>query len=709
MRCFGKIVVVAVGVLAAAQITWFATAGGGGKTFQQEPVPFVHFKDRLLETAPTRMGSVRFHLPGGVTAVAYSPDGKLIAAAGPGDKFSTSKVFLVPVPIPHYNTPPVNRIRTRNANMLRLINRSCLALTLSLILLPAARAQESPTVLLQDSPVGIVLRADGSFAYFNRKAPAQPVTLKTTDGKPVALEPTIAAPKVPGTLFLQDKDGRLHQITTKLRGPGKKIAVDRFIDLWHHATDDNGQWSEPEMIWKGYIGALMEYRQLSTGRIVAPFGSWLPNIPTAPPTGPNVVTLIYSDDGGKTWLESPAKLTAPCYEGYNGSNYGACEPVLVEMKDRRLYMLMRTQAGFLYESWSNDDGKNWSKAVASRFHSSTGPPGLLKLADGRLVLFWNNCEMPPRIDGQGVYGGRDALHAAISADGGKTWRGFCEVYRDPFRDKTPPKSGDRGTAYPFGTYDRDGNILVLSGQGGVRRNFVKFHPDWLTLTTKDDDFKNGLDGWHTFKPFGPAAGYWRDRTAGPVLIDHPVKPGAKVLHLRKPDDKDADGATWNFPLGWKGEMTVKFLIKPGYHGCSIALGDRFFEPTDDNGERLAMFRLDVLPNGALPHNKQKSGVATNYHHTLKLKWDLTAKKCEVDVNGTIFDPLPLANETGNGLCYLRLRSSAKDIDAEGIIVESVRVMIDDPVAPPRTVEQNQEIEAAYIKAMEGFRNKAMKK
>jgi hypothetical protein len=564
---------------------------------------------------------------------------------------------------------------------------------------PASADAPPPTLLLQTTPIGIVMMPDGSYAYFNRTDPAKKPVLETPNGKEVALAPAFAfrkPPKRPGWLLLLDRDGELHEVTLKGRGDGRKIAIDRFIDVWHRKTaDGQKRWLDPRPVWEGYTGALMGYRQLASGRLVVPFGKWVPGRPTAPPTGANVVTAIYSDDSGKTWKVSPSELTSPCYRDYNGNNYGACEPTIVQVKDGRVYMLMRTQAGFLYESWSKD-GAEWSPAVPSRFHVSTGPPGLLELADGRLVVFWNNCEMPPRLDGQGVYAGRDALHAAISDDGGKTWRGFREVYRDPHRNETPPHRGDRGTAYPFGTFDKSGHILVLSGQGTGRRNFLRFHPDWLTATTHEDDFSRGLEAWHVFKPFGPARGYWRDRTVGAHLIDHPTRPGAKALHVRRPDDKDPDGATWNFPLGWKGKLTVRLMLREGSAGGILALTDRFFDPTDDTGERLALFHLDLDPKGKL---------TPGTWHTLTLRWNLTAGRCDVTLDDKPSTTLKQRHPTGNGLSYLRLHSTAREIDRVGFLVDLVRAEITDPVAPPRTTAENKEMESRYLKSLKGHRDR----
>ena len=537
-----------------------------------------------------------------------------------------------------------------------------------------------PVVIVQEPPVGILQRPDGSFAFYNLErgtVTSGDVVRHTLAGEPVRFDPPLDFALPAGTTrgrLLLDAAGELHDVYLEGRPEnGRHVAVDRFIDLWHRRTTDGGRrWQQPRRVWDGYCGALMHFAQLPSGRIIAPFGEWVANRRTGPPTGANVVTAMFSDDDGDTWRQSPARLTSPCRADYNGSNYGACEPVVIKLADGRLWMLMRTQTGFLYESVSDDDGYTWREARPSRFHASTGPPGLTRLADGRIVLFWNNCQMPPKVDGAGVYGGRDALHAAISDDEGATWHGFREVYRDPYRNDTPPKSGDRGTAYPFGAYDDRGRILLVSGQGRGRRNFVRFDPEWLTAISQSDDFSNGLDGWHVFKPFGPAARYWRDRAVGPVLTAHPDIEGKHVLHVRRLDDKPADGATWNFPSGRSGRLVMRMMCRDGFDGASIALGDRMFEPTDDAGERLAMFRALIDSEGRVDAGHS---LALGSWHTLTLTWDLDASTCSLLTDGWHVD-LPLQHTSTNGICYLRLRSTADAVDQAGFLVDRVEAVVD---------------------------------
>jgi hypothetical protein len=477
------------------------------------------------------------------------------------------------------------------------------------------------------------------------------------------------------------------------RGAGREIAVDRFIDIWHQRTaGKRTKWERPEVIFEGYCGALLDFKQFSAGRLVCPFAWWVPKRPCAPPIGANLCTVFYSDDDGRTWSKSKSDLSSPCYPDFVGNNYGADEPCVLELNDGRLWMLMRTQTGFLYESFSGDQGETWSDARPSRFVSSSSPAMLWRMPDGRILVLWNNCESPPAHEGAGVYVNRDALHAAVSDDEGKTWRGFREVYRDPHENETPPDT-DRGSAYPTPPVWANGRFVFLTGQGVGRRNLVSVDPRWLTAAHAEDDFSDGLGQWITFKPVGPASHYRRNRIPGPPLVDHPAKPGAKVLHLRKPDKHDADGALWNFPNGMKGTLTLRLMLNSGFAGAGVSLTDRSFKPTDDNSERLAVFSIAVKPDSKIQDGPKLS---LDQWHTFALAWDLRARICTVSVDGAQLLKLEQLNTTGNGVCYLHLRSKATDVDAAGFYVESVSVDLDDPVAPALTDEQKRALLDSYI-------------
>lgn len=528
------------------------------------------------------------------------------------------------------------------------------------------------TVARPEGGFWIVTRSDTGFQTINTLDEARawhggPPGFRMPEGEP------------PSDQMLLDREGNVHALLMKARGEGARPAVDFFIDILHSRTENNGRtWSRPSPVFNGYVGALLDLKALATGRIVVPFAYWVSGLTGEPPVGSNRSTTVVSDDGGATWSKPEAALVSPCRAGFNGDNYGAVEPVILPLTDGRLWMLLRTQTGFLYESFSLD-GVSWSSGKASRFHSSDSPAAPVRLPDGRMVVCWNNCEMPPRFEGQGVYGGRDALHAAISDDGGRTWQGFREIYRDLHRNETPPRTGDRGTAYPVATFSRDGKVFVIAGQGEGRRNIVVVDPGWLTATEDEDDFSHGLERWSAFKEFGPASGWWRDRCEGPVLIEHPDKPGAKALHLRRSDDKSPDAAVWNFPNGRKGVLSLNIMLMEGFAGANITLNNRFFNPGDEAAERQAMFALYIPADGLVGVAPR---LAPGQFHRFDLAWDLDQHECEVRTDGAWTLSLPLRNQTDNGISYVRLSSATDHVDSGGFLVEYVRVAVTEPRTLP---------------------------
>ena len=155
------------------------------------------------------------------------------------------------------------------------------------------------------------------------------------------------------------------------------------------------------MTWRGYNGSQMEYQQLRSGRLLVPHGSLIPHARAVPPTGRHETVIQFSDDGGTTWKLSKSKLIAPCYPGFNGSNEGACEPAFEELKDGRIWMLMRTTAGFLYESFSSDHGTTWAPARARCLATTAAPP--TKSTCSSCLTLSVGVFVPPPISEQYIY------------------------------------------------------------------------------------------------------------------------------------------------------------------------------------------------------------------------------------------------------------------------------------------------------------------
>ncbi len=553
----------------------------------------------------------------------------------------------------------------------------------------------------------IMRMPDGSFAFYDRyDLQAGPLVLPDDEGRKHTLLPPLPRELVESESIIESRvlantqviltpDNEVKSVYVKGekldRETAARVGLPRYLDVWIKQASLTDV-LEPKMIWRGYNGSQMEYQQLPSGRIIVPYGSFQPHAKAVPPIGRFKVIVQVSDDDGRTWEESESKLFSPCYADFNGSNEGACEPAIEQLRDGRIWMLIRTQAGFLYESYSADNGTTWSEAMASRFNTSTGPPNIMRHKNGWLVVCWNNCEMPPRHEGVGVYGGRDALHMAVSDDEGKTWRGFREIYLDHRRHDSPASAGDRGTAYPLGAFTSDGKIVVLAGQGAGGRNPILVDPEWIIQTEAHTDFSDGLKQWSVYKHYGPAKRWWRARAVGCELVANPTNAIARSLHIRKADELAADGATWNFPNGWKGVLSARVMIRKGYQGGIICLNDRMFDPANDFGEEFAVFRTDLDADGRVGNTVLEPG----RWHDITLKWNLEVPECRLLVDGKNAGVLEVRNKTFNGVSYVRFRSAASKLDTAGFLVDSVKVSIDDPNAPQCGPEDQIEQERRYV-------------
>ena len=475
-----------------------------------------------------------------------------------------------------------------------------------------------------------------------------------------------------GAQPLIDREGNLHLFFLDLNVSSLKM------DTWHaRLTPKSGAWSKLQRVCPS--GPQNPPIQLRSGRIIVPIGYYFRDDIWNDPIPRSEITTYYSDDSGESWHRSPDTLVVRAPESYHGLGVGGHEPVIVELKDGKIWMLIRTQMGWLYESFSKD-GLGWSEPQATRFRAPDAPGSIVRLPSGELVLFWNNNDIPSPVDGRWIYTGRDALHAAISEDDGKTWRGFREVYLDPFRNEIPPETGDRGTAYPHAAATPNGQIILSSGQGKGRHKLFRVNPAWLYETHHEDDFSRGLDGWSVFKSYGPVSGYRRKRIAGAQRIPHPSRAGAWVLHQRRPDEKTGDGATWNFPTGRSGRLTLRILVRKGFGGGLITLTDRFIYPSDADLSKV-VFTLPVGADGSLGDGAK---LEFDRWHTLEMAWRVELDppqggwpgRCIVSMDGREVATRPQLNRARSGLSYLRLHSTAPTIDKAGFLIERVSADLD---------------------------------
>jgi len=191
------------------------------------------------------------------------------------------------------------------------------------------------------------------------------------------------------------------------------------------------------------------------------------------PTDTSVAGCFWSDDDGVTWHECKNYVYLPMR--------GSMEPKIAELEDGRLLMVMRTQLGSVFKSYSSDGGETWSKAQTTGLRSPESCPALKRIPwTGDLLLVWNDSPYDPRFDHYGI---RSPLSIAISRDEGETWHKSKDIETDPTWEFTNPAIAftSRGTvlvAYEASKY----NSLVPPGKLGRDRMHLRLaiiELDWL--------------------------------------------------------------------------------------------------------------------------------------------------------------------------------------------------------------------------------------
>ncbi len=148
--------------------------------------------------------------------------------------------------------------------------------------------------------------------------------------------------------------------------------------------------------------------------------------------------IFASDDDGATWREIAERQDTPFPDK---SNTGLQETTVYEQSDGILRAFSRTDLGFQFECFSDDNGETWTAPSPNRFFSAPDSPLLMKRVDKFTIAVYNpvpNYTTRPNADGN-VWG-RTPLVCAVSEDDGKTFS-YDRVYAledDP----------DNGYCYP---------------------------------------------------------------------------------------------------------------------------------------------------------------------------------------------------------------------------------------------------------------------
>jgi len=197
-------------------------------------------------------------------------------------------------------------------------------------------------------------------------------------------------------------------------------------DLWVISSRDNGKtWGEHRLIWKGYTGMLTGAIETRAGHIVVPFCY------QGPPSGYRYELLhagcVISTNHGQQWnfagnIDIDPQADEKSRVHGTGGDTGAREPTVVELNNGRIWMLINTITGHLWESFSHDGGLTWSKPGKTAIGCG-GPVYVTRLTSGRLVMVWNDANWDPgQMLWRGWPCGFDHGAIALSEDDGRSWR-----------------------------------------------------------------------------------------------------------------------------------------------------------------------------------------------------------------------------------------------------------------------------------------------
>jgi sialidase-1 len=175
-----------------------------------------------------------------------------------------------------------------------------------------------------------------------------------------------------------------------------------------------------------------------------------------------IIAYYFSDDGGRTWLESEQSYYR-CFQ--DGSGFQ--EPGVIELRDGRLWSWSRSGhigkcAYRQWQSFSRDRGQHWSEPEASSFISPCSPMQVKRIPKtGHLLAVWNDhsdrWRVPPP---EPISWARTPLACAISADEGQSWQ----------HHKLLEDAPDHGFCYPAIHFTNEAVLLSYNAGGASSRD-----------------------------------------------------------------------------------------------------------------------------------------------------------------------------------------------------------------------------------------------
>lgn len=220
-------------------------------------------------------------------------------------------------------------------------------------------------------------------------------------------------------VLFRDADGMTHLFF--------KVGVDEphWSTYWTHSSDGGIQWSRPSELVPGDVGGRGPVKNKP---IILADGSWLAPASLEVMKGRREIWMAFADrsaDGGRTWTRSP-DFSVPAVRDRRFRGPGAIQPTFWESAPGHIHALMRTGAGVVWRTESQDGGATWSPVVATGLPNNNSGIDALGLEDGRVLLVYNPVGKN--------WGPRTPLDLAVSTDNGTSWKTIAHIEDDPDLD-----------------------------------------------------------------------------------------------------------------------------------------------------------------------------------------------------------------------------------------------------------------------------------
>ena len=249
---------------------------------------------------------------------------------------------------------------------------------------------------------------------------------------------------------------------------------------------------------------------------------------------------------------------------------------------------------------------------------------------------------------------RSGAFVYYSDDDGRTWKGFRELLLNPERNARifgDTRVGEDKSVHQVQAVEvAPGKVLIAVGQHRKCRRMLLFDVDWLYEPGRSCDFSDGLTDWSAFRYYKGIAGHCcYNRQEEPILVQHPDRPGAKLLQLGyTPNDslvQDNDGAVWNFPASPDGAVSLRIQLPAQAATVNLVLNDRWFNPTDTVARYECMYKL--------PLTRKQLRINDDKWHEVTVLWRKN-RPATLKVDGRKRGTLPLVSKTEHGISYLHL-------------------------------------------------------